>query len=337
MAARTMATRLATTVAALAALCCPLAARATRPDARLSVLTYNVHGLPWPFASGRSAAMAAIAARLRRMRSAGVQPDVVALQEAFGDDAKAIGRAAGYRYAAFGPDVDLPSAPSPADRAFERRGSILRGEGVGKHLDSGLAIFSDYPILAVRRLAYSTCAGYDCLANKGALATLIAVPGQGPVTIIDTHLNAARASGVTPERHRRAYVRQVRQLAAFEESLARPGSVVLLAGDFNVGHDPVRNAAFRLSLVAGRLPSTIAATVCGGCRVAQREDVRTSLRRRKDWLLYRAPNGAGVRPFAFSAPFGRLANGTMLSDHVGVMVRYRLSRTAAGTGLAALR
>jgi endonuclease/exonuclease/phosphatase family metal-dependent hydrolase len=269
--------------------------------------------------------MSAIAARLRRMRAAGIQPDVVALQEAFGADAKGIGRAAGYRYVALGPSATLPTvAPSAADRTFSAGGSLVRGEGWGMRLDSGLAIFSDHPILAARHIAFSSCAGYDCLANKGALAVLIAVPGSGPITVVDTHLNAARASGVDRARHRRAFERQVEELAAFNRSVAQPGTALLVAGDFNVGHDPVRDAAFRSRLTSSGDALSIAAAACLAsrrCAVTGRADVGTSLARRKDWLLYRAARSGIVHPIAFAAPFGRERDGTMLSDHVGVMVR----------------
>ena len=67
-----------------------------KPAGEFSVMTYNVKDLPWPIAADRKAAIGAIGQRLALMRSKGVQPDVVLLQEAFGEEAQAIGRAAGY-------------------------------------------------------------------------------------------------------------------------------------------------------------------------------------------------------------------------------------------------
>ena len=49
----------------------------------LSVLTYNVRGLPWPLALGRADALKDIGAELARMRREGRQPDVVLIQEGF--------------------------------------------------------------------------------------------------------------------------------------------------------------------------------------------------------------------------------------------------------------
>jgi len=58
-------------------------------------MTHNVKDLPWPIAQGRAAAPRAIGDRLAAMRGAGRQPTVVVLQEAFIDEAKAIGDLAG--------------------------------------------------------------------------------------------------------------------------------------------------------------------------------------------------------------------------------------------------
>src|SRR6478735_10191093 len=57
----------------------------------LSILTYNVHGLPWPIASNRSKSLRRIADRLAALRRMGLQPSIVVLQEAFTTDAKDIG------------------------------------------------------------------------------------------------------------------------------------------------------------------------------------------------------------------------------------------------------
>ena len=123
----------------------------------VTLLSYNVEGLPWPLTHGRGAAAASIAAELRAMHDRGDGPQVVAVQEAFGDAQKAIGTNAGYRYVAYGPSADEAGAPAttPAERAFVARASLWHGETEGAREDSGLAIFSDYPILwaQARRLS----------------------------------------------------------------------------------------------------------------------------------------------------------------------------------------
>ncbi|HXH15419.1 MAG TPA: sphingomyelin phosphodiesterase [Sphingomonas sp.] len=294
----------------------------------LSLMTYNVHGLPWPITDDRSADLAAIGARLKAMRSTGKQPAIVVLQEAFVADAKAIGRTAGYRYAAFGP-AEQASAPVPhADDGFVDDGSRLVGERLGKHVDSGLAIFSDYPILAVRRMAYPVCAGYDCLANKGAVAALIAVPGIAtPIVVVDTHLNSNGASGAASPRAIYAYRRQLDLLAKFIGSLGAGNRPILVAGDFNVGRDLARRTQFDLRMLGGEASLQTAVATCRiapTCTVADPSGMAISIGRGKDWMMYRASPTVSIRPIALAAPFGRAANGSMLSDHVGVSVRYRI-------------
>ena len=302
-------------------------AAAAADTGHLSIMTYNVHALPWPLASNRPAAMIAIAARLRLMRLEHRQPDVVALQEAFGDEAKAIGRAAGYRYMAIGPGIADRStiATSVADRKFLADGSYFSGEGMAKRVDSGLVIFSDHPIAAVRRIVYPVCAGYDCLANKGALAATIVAPGGKRVTVLDTHLNSGHASGVGKPRRYYAYGRQIAQVSAFAATIEAAGEPLLMAGDFNVGHDRVRRRYFSAWLGAKRGAPGVAATACRAdpsCALAATPSLTESLGRAKDWLLYRASATIGIRPTAITAPFGRDRDGAMLSDHIGIVASY---------------
>lgn len=300
-------------------------ARAEAHD--VSLMTYNVHGLPWPIADDRSADLQAIGTQLRAMRTAGAQPGIVVLQEAFVANAKAIGQVAGYRYAVFGPGENAAAVPR-TDDDFVSDGSRLIGERLGKHVDSGLAIFSDYPILAVRRMAYPVCAGYDCLANKGAVAALIAVPGVAtPIIVVDTHLNSNTASGAASPRAIYAYRRQLDLLAGFIASLGASDRPILVAGDFNVGQDLARRTHFDLRMLGGEASLQTAVATCRvapRCPVAEPSDMATSIGRAKDWMMYRPSSTVEIHPIGLAAPFGRIADGSMLSDHVGVSVRYRI-------------
>jgi len=327
-AALAVAASIHTPATAAASVARPVARDVARDAARdVTLMTYNVHGLPWPIADDRSADLAAIGTRLKTMRNAGDQPGIVVLQEAFVANAKAIGRTAGYRYAAFGPGEDAAPVPR-TDDGFVADGSRMVGERLGKHVDSGLAIFSDYPILAVRRIAYPVCAGYDCLANKGAVAALIAVPGVAtPIVVVDTHLNSNGASGAGSPRATYAYRRQLDLLAGFIASLGAGDRPILVAGDFNVGQDLARRTHFDLRMLGG---GASLQTVVGACRIAPKcpvaepAEMAISLGRAKDWMLYRPSSTVGIRPIGLAAPFGRAGNGSMLSDHVGVSVRYRI-------------
>ena len=183
------------------------------PAQNVSIMSYNVHGLPWPLTRGRPGALRKIGARLAAMRAEGDQPHLVLLQEAFTRDAKAIAREAGYPFAVAGPGRSdrWGSRPDAGEAQFVRARNKLKGEGDGTFEDSGLLLLSDYPVLDVKRMPYSrfACAGYDCLANKGVLLVRVAVPGVAkPLTVVETHMNSRGASGVPPQRSDAAYARQ---------------------------------------------------------------------------------------------------------------------------------
>jgi len=319
----------------------PLAANVNRPQG-LSLLTYNVHGLPWPLALGRDEAFGTIAARLRQLRAAGAQPHIVVLQEAFTAAAEQIGQEAGYRYEAEGPPAEMRSdaPPTSADLKFESGKSWLKGEGLGKALDSGLMILSDYPILAVRRAAFPdyACAGYDCLANKGVLMAVVRPPGSAtPVEIVTTHLNSHAASGVGDRRSTYAYQRQTDTLARFLKANAIPGYPMVFAGDFNVGQRPVRQFALLSRIGAAlrsdgyRMPQDAlhdCTRLGAACPGAASPDARTALARGRDWQFFAAsPRYAmGVRDIRIL--FGHEPLGGMLSDHIGYEADYRLAAPA---------
>ncbi len=316
----------------------PLAARgvaATTPAAQgagtLSVLSYNVEGLPWPAASGRSAAADEIAASLVAQRRAGTAPHVVALQEAFGPDQKRIGREAGYSYAAFGPSHRFASASPQTtdDRRFVDQASAWLGETLGKHANSGLAVFSDYPIVWTKRIAYPdyACAGWDCLANKGALAVALAVPGYSqPIVVVDTHLNSRSASHAASARSLYAYQRQVDLLQRFVDQSAEGAGAVILTGDFNVGLDPVRQAYLgRHLLSADDLALAAEETECGqNCReMADPAAVTAANLKGAKSLIAFHDTVSSLAPGSRPDIFGRKPDGAMLSDHIGLAVRFR--------------
>lgn len=302
-------------------------------DGTLSVLTYNVHGLPWPLLWGRGAGLDQIAARLADMRQRGQQPHVVVLQEAFTAEARQIGHLAGYRFIADGSDaanVDAETASGPA-RAFAASARWLRGEALGKYVGSGLEILSDYPIVAVRRASFPTfaCAGFDCLANKGALFASIRLPGErDPVDVVTTHLNSRVASGVSDVRSTPAYQMQVGALSRFIQASHDPTHPLIVAGDFNVGNADARKASLlqhvRTTWVRG-----------GAIRDAYGEaverrfplspDARFSMSRARDWQFFASGSGERIELRGIDTPFGHDRNGNMPSDHVGYTARFAIS------------
>src|SRR6478736_4561758 len=69
----------------------------------LSVMTYNVEGLPWPVRAGRGSKLKAIGRELAVLRERGLEPDVVLLQEGFSDEVDDLIELSGYPYVAKGP------------------------------------------------------------------------------------------------------------------------------------------------------------------------------------------------------------------------------------------
>jgi len=314
-------------------------------DGTLSVLTYNVEGAPWPFARNRPPAFAQISERLRMLRRVGSSPQIVVLQEAFTDTAQAIGHDAGYRYVVQGPtESDVPVAtPTPADGAFAAAGRWWLGETQGRMLGSGLMLFSDYPVVRVRRIAFPdfACAGYDCLASKGALLVTVRIPGApAPVDIVTTHLNSRHSSGVSDDRSLYAYRRETDFLTTFINRWHDPAAPLIVAGDFNPGRAQPRWAALRQAIArwrgGSRFQDAISEVVHG--RLARGAplpgDVHAILRRSEDWQFYASGRDAALAVLGVRIPFGHEPDGTQLSDHIGYSALYRLTpapgwRTAA--------
>jgi len=300
----------------------------------LSVLTYNIHGLPWPVAWNRPAQLARIAAELRMLRDEGRNPHIILFQEAFTQEARSIGRAAGYRYVAFGPAADVPGATLPPGTSSLSpvARSWLKGEDVGKYVGSGLQILSDYPIVGIHRIAYSpsACAGYDCLANKGAMMATVQLPGrEEPIDIVTTHLNSRGASRVSNDRSMRAYGLQIASLSAFIHSWHVPSRPLIVAGDFNVGKDKDRRetllgAADKRWVDANQPVRDIYDMAAQG-HIRLSADAAYSFHKAKDWAFYSDGNATDLRLTKIEVPFGHAADGSMLSDHVGYTATFRLS------------
>ncbi|MDI1295167.1 MAG: endonuclease/exonuclease/phosphatase family protein [bacterium] len=313
----------------------PLSATPPPFTGDLSVLTYNVHGAPWPVTWDRPAQFDRMAATLAHLRRMGHNPHIVVLQEAFTQDAQAIGRAAGYRYIVDGPTAATGSTARAdgADQLFAAANSWFKGEGLGKYVGSGLQILSDYPLTDVHRMAYPSfaCAGYDCLANKGAVMASVQLPDRtDPVDIVTTHLNSRFASGVADGRSLQAYRQQVGYLTDFIHSAHNPAHALIVAGDFNVGWSTAR----RTDLLdhAHRDWSAPGDGIDNAYDAARRtamplsKDAIFSRNRARDWEFYAPGKVTTIALRQIDVPFGHAADGSMLSDHVGYTATFHLSR-----------
>lgn len=327
---------------AFAAVCiAPISSAASANPAKnvsLSVMTYNVKGLPWPIVRNRDAAFEKIESRLSALRKEKAQPHVIVLQEAFTERAKQIASKSGYRYIANGPSKNMINTKKPEkkDSRFVEAASFFKGETSGKSLDSGLQIASDYPILSIKRAAFPAfaCAGYDCLANKGVLLVTVAVPGSAtPVTIATTHMNSKRGARVSFSRSLYAYRLQVVAIDAFLAVNRDPKLPIIFAGDFNASSVARRSylldqgtTKWSAFPVRSALQNCMAAAVRQGKKM---DDIASYVvTRGRDWQFYASGTQSHLTATTFEIPFGRELDGTMLSDHVGYGIVYQLQHTA---------
>lgn len=285
----------------------------------LSVLTYNVRGLPWPLAADRGRALAAIGRELAALRRQGQQPDVVLIQEGFRREISDLVRESGYRYWAQGPARHERTAFGGAVIAAR---DLLKGEGLGKMAGSGLHVLSDVPILEVRTAAYNNCAGFDCLANKGAMLVRVQPDwSPTPIDVANTHLNARKASGAPRARTLPAHNGQTEEFAAFLRAVREPAHPLVVGGDFNIRNSPQRyyyNALERPYAVV----SEYCAAPASGCG-PNAADAGEPWLRHQDLQGF-DPGLVRVQPvksqFLFEDDPRR-----SLSDHQPYLVRYRLS------------
>jgi len=298
------------------------AAAVVEQTAELSVLTYNVRGLPWPIALGRGAALKKIGRELAQMRAEGRQPDVVLIQEGFRAEIADLIRESGYKYWAHGPGKHERDPGEPGQPRKSK--ALALGEGLGKFTGSGLYVLSDAPILDVARLAYRDCAGLDCLANKGVMRVRVALDGvPTPVDVINTHLNSRHASRAPAAEALAAHNHQTRELIDFIRANCDDLTPMLVGGDFNVRHAPAR-----YDFDAAERPYKVVAEYCASpaasCASAEADPRPQPWLRSQDLQAFR-DGAVRVQPIAAETLFTRGSQTGRLSDHDGYLVRYRLS------------
>jgi endonuclease/exonuclease/phosphatase family metal-dependent hydrolase len=312
----------------------PVAAAVPAPGpapATLSVMTYNLEGLTWPARTGRRPYLEAITAELAAMEQAGVLPDVIVFQEAFSTAALRTASSTPHPHYALGPRAPTRSGlPKTRDPVLRKR-NYLRGEWGVRFMGSGIAIASRYPITASFSQPYgpTSCAGWDCLANKGVMLVRIAVPGLAdPVEIATTHMNAQGASKAPPEKHLAAHNAQSAELADFLDRVSTPDSPLVLAGDFNMRRNPARFDAFE-----SRNGYQLARRYCLEARTDPALpscDIRLSFDGDEPWFdtqdlqIYDDGTRIALRPTRIEAWFDGPDAGGKLSDHDAYVVTYAI-------------
>ena len=304
----------------------------------ISVLSYNVEGLPWPARKNRTPQLREIGRQLGEMRRKGTAPDVVLLQEAFTRTAARIGESAGYPNLVRGPGRRRarPPTSAEADPALIDRRKRNKGEGFGRFLSSGLYILSDFPIseAAAQPFRSRECAGFDCLANKGLQHARIWVPGVPvPLDLFNTHLNSRGASRVSEARSLKAHRLQIDETSRFIEEWRDRRSPMIFGGDFNM-----RQAEDRFQHFALKTPYTLVHQYCvqqpAVCDVRMSWDGDAPWMDTQDLQGFEDGEQVSIRPVKVEAMFDWPWRGRPLADHDGLLVVYRLSWPIAAEAAA---
>jgi endonuclease/exonuclease/phosphatase family metal-dependent hydrolase len=315
----------------------------------ISVMIYNVAGLPWPIGCGkssretdengkrypiacnRSEGVRSIGDILGRLRGLELEPDILMLQEAFVEASDEVAERAGYPNWVSGPGPDDP-APKFSERASEEflaERSFWKGEKIGKRQPSGLLIASNFPIIEQFNFPFYAweCAGFDCLANKGLTMVRVQVPGlPDPLEVITTHYNAKNSSGVSVERAHTAHRLQVDATREFLLQHSRFELPAIWGGDLNMRHSEDRIVYFVEQ--AGDSLNEVSSWCMknpGDCDVKIRSDSETPWFEYQDLQGWTSGTRVKVRPIRIEEVFDDPVDGIMASDHTGFVVIYRLS------------
>lgn len=296
----------------------------------LTVLTFNVAGLPWPASKDRAVVMPAIGQHIAALADEGFPVDVILIQEGFIAETEMIADALAfaYRVTGAGPELKAISHACAGCKSDDRQQKWWKGEGIGPFVGSGLHIFSVYPVVGVSRMAFGNqdCAGYDCLANKGAILARVVLPGvPEPVDVLTTHLNSTNAAGVPKWETHIAHERQVRRLAEFWGSVTSIDRPNIVGGDFNIrgSHQrflPLAKLFHGASFVKNTCESVGGSTPCD-IDIQPEAPWLTS----QDLQAFKSGRKVSIEPVLARTVLNEPVNGSQLSDHFGFLVRYRLS------------
>jgi endonuclease/exonuclease/phosphatase family metal-dependent hydrolase len=298
--------------------------------AQLKVLTYNIEGLGFPARTGRGSELRRIGQHLDAMREAGTGPDIVLFQEMFSGDAKRAVMASRYPAITSGPTAATKATDSTRDK-LPGKSNIKRGE-VGIHFaGSGLAIASRFPIVATDMRAYGkrSCAGIDCLSNKGIVLARVVIPGvPTPIDIYDTHMNSRGASKAPAPRNLAAHDRQALEASEFIDRTHDDAFPVIFGGDFNMRHSEPRWENFT-KYQKMLLVHRVCADAASACDVKMSWDGDAPWMDTQDLQFFWGGNPVAIRPIRVEAMFDGRPDSPTLSDHDGFMVTYELSWPAS--------
>ena len=213
---------------------CTQADTTTREHGEISLLTYNIHGLP-PQITGDDTTV-----RIRDIAPMLDSFDIVALQEDWMDDNHQILRESNDHLV-----VDRFDTPLDDDKVY----------------GSGLSYFGAYPITSVSHVYYHSCHGFvssgsDCFASKGVQQLTLQIEEDVSLHLLNTHLEAGGASEDDDAR--------TEQIFHILDLLAEiPSEPVVVMGDFNLRpSDPVEDELLHLFREEGGLRQTCMEASC---------------------------------------------------------------------------
>jgi endonuclease/exonuclease/phosphatase family metal-dependent hydrolase len=251
----------------------------------LTVLSYNVHGLPdLLVADAPASRMPEISQRLNAY-------DVALVQESWS------------YFEALGAQATHP--------VVERNG----GADTGLFFQTGLATFARPRLRAVTRGSLGACAGWldranDCFADKGFLRVRLALENGAELDVWNLHLDAGDDGT-----DREARDVQLRRLATRVQALSGAGALVI-AGDFNLDET---NPADRTLLA--RLRDELSLSDSGARAAADGPFAHKHI----DFILYRSGAGVVLEPVAAGEAREFSDGPTPLSDHPALFARLRVS------------
>jgi len=291
----------------------------------ITVLSYNINGLPSPIKKGKAPHYARIAELLIQRRTQGTQPNIVLIQEAFDGQADIVAETTGYQYVLKGPSRKEPSQRGDAHWVQKTRKAYASFSDPQKFLNSGLIILSDFPIIEARHKAFNSdeCAGLDCLSNKSILLARIQVPGlDKPIDIINSHFNSRGTAKAPRKEVLQAHYRQTETLKWFLDKI-NIGNATIVAGDFNT------KQAARYDYFKKTIGYKDAGEICvnepQSCVIVAGTAPELILYKTNDKQFIKDGEGAHIDPQHMERNFDEMLNGKPLSDHLGYEVTYSIT------------
>ena len=173
-------------------------------DGTISFMTWNVEMLPGVFSSFIHH-KPVIRARIIPAHLLKDAPDVIVLQEAF--DIKAV------RILKRKLKSTYPYICGPANR-----------KAISFKINSGVMIFSKWPLHEIETIRFKECAGDDCYARKGALLTELDINGK-KLQLLGTHVQAGGTAEIKSS--------QYTQIGDLLRRHIITGEPQIICGDFN--------------------------------------------------------------------------------------------------------